>query len=405
MMSSFFRQKGITLVELMVAALIGLFSMYAVYRVYEGTERMKRNVISVGDAQVAGLYSLFVLEHDIKSAGAGMMIPLDANGDAGNGALLAHCANDGNVWGTKAGTMGTPKKKTTAILSLRPIPVLIVPNRTNFDDIFIFSGHSSFHVDPLAVTASDGSMTTITTPFGLKEEDVLIDTMTQAGAPPTALADCQAYLVSKAPKSKGFYPADAISDTVTVPLEGKADAPAFHHRLVDLGVPVRRHFYVDDKNTLQMEEWRLNSTTSNPDGGGGVWVLARTDPLVEGVVSLRAMYGIGAVTAHKGVSGNNVIGPANQWVLAEAPWNAEAILNAPLDTIRQIKAVWLSVIIKADEPEFDRDVAAALPTTFKQFSACPQGTACPSSVEASLSAGSRYRMVETVVPLVNTIQN
>ncbi|MCL2872699.1 MAG: PilW family protein [Betaproteobacteria bacterium] len=395
------RQKGVTLVELMVAVLIGLLSLYAVYRAYEGTERTKRTAISVGDAQITGLYSIFVLEHDLKSAGARIMTPLDASGEPGNGALLAHCSNAGNVWATKPGSMGS-SSKTKVTLSLRPIPVLIVPNRNNFDDIFIFFGNSSFHLDPVTVTASDGSYTTIATPFGFKQGDVLVDSMAQAGKPEASERDCRTYVVPKNSLDRnGNFPADTMSDTVTLHLQGAAKEPEVKDRLIDLGVPVRRHFYVDSKNTLQMEEWRFDTDKD----GVTAWRPARTDPLVFGVVGLRAMYGIGDVTASVDVNGNRVIGPVKQWLPANSPWNSTALLSAPLDTIRQIKAVWLSIIVQADEPELDSAVAATLPTTLTPFSACPKGTACPPSVAVTLPTGWRYRMYETVVPLVNTIQN
>ena len=396
-------QKGVSLVELMVAVLVGLLSLYAVYRAYEGTERTKRTVISVGDTQVTGLYSIFVLEHDLKSAGARLMAPLDASGGAGNAALLAHCSNEGNIWATKSGALGS--SDTRAKLSLRPIPVLIVPNRKNFDDVFIFFGNSSYHLDPVTVTASNGNTTTIATPFGFKQGDVLVDSRAKAGtpeAPGASERDCQTYVVPQNSLDRsGNFPADVMSDTVALHLQGPAEAPAAKDRLIDLGKPVRHHFYVNKENTLQMQEWRFETDKK----GVSAWWPARTDPLVSGVVSLRAMYGIGDVTASVDVNGNHVIGPVKQWVPATSPWNSATILSAPLDTVRQIKAVWLSIIVRADEPEIDSAVAATLPTTLTPFSACPQGTTCPPSVAVTLPTGWRYRMYETVVPLVNTIRN
>lgn len=404
MKNLFFRQKGMTIVELMVAVLIGLLSMYAVYRVYEGTERTKRNITSVGGAQIAGLYSVFVLEKSIQGAGSTMMTPLDVNGTPGNGPLLANCINDvgNNTWGTvTGGGMASP-----ATFSLRPIPVLIVPNRVDFDDIFVFSGNSTFHLDPVDVAgvnvAGGVQTTTITTPFGFKDGDVLVDTLTGTGAPNAA---CQAYLVPRnSTDPNGNSPANIATGTVALNLQG-VGGPAVNNRLVDLGNPIRRHFYVDNANTLLMEEWTLNA--------GGTWNRARIDPIISGVISLRALYGIGPVTVNIDSRSNNVIGPVGQWVLGDnLPWDAASILASPLqapppaNTIRQIKAVWLSIIVQVDEPELDNDVAATLPTNFIQFAVCPQGTTCPTpSPVVPLPEGRRYRMYESVIPLINVIWN
>ncbi|MDR2710662.1 MAG: PilW family protein [Burkholderiales bacterium] len=396
MKNSFFRQKGMSIIELMVAVLIGVLAMYAVYLVYEGTERTKRNVTSVGDTQVAGLYSIFVLESDIKNAGSGI-INAGISGQQGNGPLLANCSNAGNTWGTAFGSLTTP-----ATFSFRPTPVLIVPNtgNPNYDDIYVSSGNSTFYAEPVAITVAAG--TTIAAPAGIKQGDVLVDTGTLAGEAIAAGALCQAYLVPNTALPNGVFPANAAG-LVTLNLQG-ASAPTASNWLVNLGVPVRRHFYVDNNNTLQMEDWAL--------GTNGTWNRTRTDPVVTGVISLRAAYGIAPAPAGgiTNLSGNNVIGAVDTWTFATSPWDAATILNMPsLDTVRQIKAVWLSIIVQSDEPEFDSKVAATLPTTLTQFQTqdCPTGaTACPTPNMVTLpSGGHRYRMYETMIPLVNTIWN
>lgn len=383
-----------TIVELMVAVLIGLLSMYAVYRVYEGTERTKRNIVAVGDVQVSGLYSIFLLEQDIHNAGSGIMAnPLNA---PANGQALANCGTGGAMGGVAS----------PAALTLRPLPVVIdaAPANPNFDDVYVFSGTASSYITPLnvsAVNVAGAIMTaTVTTPYDFfKNGDVLVDVGANGAAPPVA---CQAYLATPVVPSAANCvpppPATPTTCSATVNLQGAA-TPAVDTRLVNLGAPARHRFYVNPaNNTLLMENWVLNTA--------GTWSLNRIDPIVTGVVSFRAQYGIAPQNGN-GINGIPVNQPINQWVVATSPWDMATVLTAPWATIQQIKAVRLSIIIRADEPEVDPNVAATLPTAFTQFAGCPgaAGTTCPAAITTALPAGLRYRMYETVVPLKNTLWN
>jgi type IV pilus assembly protein PilW len=405
--SSFFLQRGVTIVELMVAVLIGLLSMYAVYRVYEGAERIKRNIVSVGDVQVNGLYSIFLLEQSIHNAGFGLILNNNAGTAQKNGTLLAACAPGGvgDVGGQTGG--GGPASRT---LTLRPLPVVIDPNTNpatlpvgNFDDIYVFSGRSSLNQEPVSVSGVIGGVT-VGTPFGFRQNQVLVNT---AGAP-----NCQAGLVPDntalvnlaAPPPR---PTQVTLDSTVFPV-----LPPVGAWLVDLGFPERHHFYVDNANTLVMEEWTLNAT--------GTWD-RRIDPIISGVMSFRAQYGIGFPTGATDDQNRPVIGPVTQWVFANAAlWNMGDVQSAPLFpdaanpnppiTIRQIKAVRLSIIVRADEPDNNPNTTSlnlTNPVQFTQFADCPgpAGTVCPASPTPAFAAGWRYRMYETVIPLKNVIWN
>jgi type IV pilus assembly protein PilW len=416
--SCFFRQKGMTLIELMVAVVIGLLAMYAVYRVYEGTERVKRNVASVGDAQIAGMYSIFLLEQYIHNAGSGIMF---------NGEMLAPCV-PGDAGGNVGGG-GAPVGRT---LSLRPLPVVIEPNLAlsgvggMFDDVYVFSGDSSNHLVPAIVQTPGATSVVVAASHGFRVGDVLVDVLapplppraqgTLPPPPPLANRACQAYLINNAPD-----PSVVTCDTATPPttpctvelsLQGTG-VPATGNALFNLGTAVRYHFFVNGDNTLLLEEWRLNT--------GGTWdrVGAAPSPIISGVMSFRVQYGIGTTTDALNLSNNPVIGPVTAWVYANAvptgPWGITDVQGLPwndavgLPSIRQIKAVRLSIIVQADEPEFDPAVAATLPTTFTHFANCTPGTTCPTGMAANppvtLQTGNRYRMYETVIPLKNAIWN
>jgi type IV pilus assembly protein PilW len=63
--------RGFSMIELMVAMLIGLIGMIIIFQVFEVSEGIKRTTTSGGDAQQNGAVALFVIERDLRSAGNG----------------------------------------------------------------------------------------------------------------------------------------------------------------------------------------------------------------------------------------------------------------------------------------------------------------------------------------------
>jgi len=65
-------QTGFTMVELMVALVIGLIGMLIITETLIVNERFKRSSVSAGDAQTNGALSLSAIERDVRMAGAGI---------------------------------------------------------------------------------------------------------------------------------------------------------------------------------------------------------------------------------------------------------------------------------------------------------------------------------------------
>src|SRR5882672_4487028 len=63
--------RGFSMVELLVAMLIGLIGMVIIFQVFEVSEGIKRTTTSGGDSQQAGVIALYTMERDIKNAGMG----------------------------------------------------------------------------------------------------------------------------------------------------------------------------------------------------------------------------------------------------------------------------------------------------------------------------------------------
>jgi type IV pilus assembly protein PilW len=98
-------ERGFSMVELMVAMLIGLIGMIIIFQVFEVSEGIKRTTTSGGDAQQNGAVALYVLEHDLRNAGMGF-----------NDVSFAGC----NI-------LAYDSKRATPDFTLMLVPVFITP--------------------------------------------------------------------------------------------------------------------------------------------------------------------------------------------------------------------------------------------------------------------------------------
>src|SRR6267378_3835863 len=64
-------ERGFSMVELLVAMLIGLIGMIIIFQVFQVSEGIKRSTTSGGDAQQNGVIALYSIERDFKNAGMG----------------------------------------------------------------------------------------------------------------------------------------------------------------------------------------------------------------------------------------------------------------------------------------------------------------------------------------------
>lgn len=76
------RERGVTLVELMVGLTIGLLATLVITQVMSVSESQKRSTTSGSDAQLSGALALFAVERDVKMAGYGFSSTPNALGCA-----------------------------------------------------------------------------------------------------------------------------------------------------------------------------------------------------------------------------------------------------------------------------------------------------------------------------------
>ena len=373
------RQNGFTLVEIMIALLIGVFSLIVIYSVFEGSERTRRSIAATNNAQMNGLYSLYLINEVIGGAGSGF-IP--------NGPFLNRCPNDPM----------TDTNTNDATLSVRPLVAVIESERedddgsTN-DTIHVLSGTSSLYAQPFTeLSAISNFDVTIANSIGLKQDDVVVSVT------PTT---CRLYRVSTENDSTtGRTPLDEATGNTKITLKGTTALDSNTESLIDVGEPEHITFYVDNDLVLKMEQWRVNDN-------GSTWQQYRTDVIASNVVGFYAQYGID----------DTCNGMIDRWVNAvtsdSGDWSSDYIIDNPLQTsgMAWIRAVRIAIIIQEDEPE--KVVAGVTPNqqTVTVFQDCPQADACDGPITrtfnrpANSAVNWKYKKYETVITMKNAVWN
>src|SRR6266513_3882856 len=162
--SSFSRicARGFSLIELMVAMVIGLIGMIIIFQVFEVSEGIKRTTTSGGDAQQNGVIALYTMERDFKNAGMGF-----------NDTSFAGC----NIVGydNKRATPDFPPAGVT--MKLAPVFITSGAATTAPDQISVLYGSQPQAAAGVPLSADMAAPTDdlfVTNPFGYKPGDLLL---------------------------------------------------------------------------------------------------------------------------------------------------------------------------------------------------------------------------------------
>jgi type IV pilus assembly protein PilW len=283
-MQSLARQRGLSLIELMVAVLIGLAAMVAVFQTFAVSEGQRRTALSGGDASFNGLIGYNVMQRDAKSAGFGLNAP----------ALLG-CTVDGWDGAT------SPARTFSFVLA----PLSITQGAGNAPDQVTFAyGSAESVVAPVRVQAAPASVDalySLQNAFGVTAGDVLL--MAEAGR------DCLMSTATNTPlaavpptvevaRASGTY-SDSITNNAAALARYNRPAGSYpsplptrltfsqNARVINLGrMPVVRSYYL------------ANNTLLSDDVLTGV----NAQPVAAQIVQLQAEYGLGSDTNADGVA-------------------------------------------------------------------------------------------------------
>lgn len=145
------RQRGLSLIELLVATVIGLAGTLAVMQVFVNSEAGRRTAGSMAESQSSGMVGLYALQRDIQQAGLGFArlealgCQIDSDTNL-NGSLLqpiaiipdgAAAGSADNPWGIPSGDAGSDMivvayGDTTSMIEGAKLPIPVTAGSTVF---------------------------------------------------------------------------------------------------------------------------------------------------------------------------------------------------------------------------------------------------------------------------------
>ncbi len=356
-------QQGFSLIELMVGMIIGLLTTLVIMQVFSVFEGQKRTTSGTADAQTNGSVGLYSLQRDVQLAGFGLPLFDETH-------MPLNCVS--TTFALTA--VAAPAMPATTV---NLIPISIADGGAGAgatDSITVRYGSSTSGGIPMVVTAnSTGTTLTVDSNIGCAVRDTVI------AVTGTACAVTRVTTVSSANPDK-----INISPAVTA-TEG-AD-PKSATRIACAGT------WNDVTYSVSGTQLMRDAT---PDG------VANGTPIVDGVVSIQAQYGISAINDQNQIT---------QWVDATGgTWTTPTVANR-----NRIKAVRVAIV--ARNGLLERDVVSA--SCSSTTAANPTGVCAWDATSASPTVASpaptvnlthltdwnryRYRVYESVIPLRNVV--
>ncbi|SFB19394.1 type IV pilus assembly protein PilW [Collimonas sp. OK607] len=410
---------GFSLVEMMVALVIGLVATLVIMQVFTLSEGRKRTTTGGADAQTNAAVTLYMLERDIRQAGYGLspntedyVPPLTPppTGVLTNG-ILAQCAT---VRAYNANRATTPNFTYTGSTFA---PVVINPTGypagdANTDVILVnYSGTGGMTgigipiIQPGGTAQTGGTLSdysVITSRAGFNQGDMILSvppsgstldctigevTGLATAAPPVG-SQCTPGITGSATTIShnnmsylSFYAGCTAVNAVWNQSGGTPVSYAAGSKLYNLGPVgsfVSRVYAVRNGN-LTVCDLTANDCTaavaSPPDNA--VW-----SPIATGVVAMRAQYG-------KDTNLNGTIDA----------WDATQLTGASL---AQIVAVRMAVVTRSNQYEKAADFTASAPVWHQDASGSSDIT-MDISGSGTDWARYRYKVVQSIVPLRNMI--
>ena len=359
------KQKGFTLIEIMVGLIIGLLVTAVVVSVFRVFEAQKRTTTGNSDAQTNGAIALFNLQRDAQLAGFALPV-YGSDFSPFNCPINTTIDHDNNAG--------------TAAIGLSPIVITDGNGANGSDTIAIRFGDSM--KGGIAVEMQAGTATNVVqvdNNIGCTFNDVAL-----VINPSGAALNCSMMRVGPSPTgvtATGITPAKVtLSATTNV---------AVGNSLSCLGV----------WNEVQYAVTANQLTRSGTVTTGVPSAIAV--PMVPDIVNMQAQYGISA-----SANSNQV----TQWVNATGAF-ANAATTPTLANRNLIKAIRIAVVARNGllEPANVTDTCssrtAAKPTGLCAWDGAAAGSQAP-AIDLSADANwqrYRYRVYETIIPIKNII--
>lgn len=382
------RQRGFSIVELMVAVVIGMLALLFATRMITSGAKDRQAAMGGSDAMQNGMLAMFSITKDANQAGFGL-----------NDTILAGCNT--NMDDTGGYTLAAALRSGT---SIKPLASVVIVNGGDNPDQISFSAGGA-----LAGTASVRLVDNFTAgtsfaidrePYGFNAGDVIV---VAPEKPNPAGAICSLRQLSVKPP-----PGAAIktlrfdsgtewrfnSTALTTPYNGNAA------RVFNLGPAAKLSFH-----TWSVNNGYLKLRAADLPGTGGT-----PEAVTDNIVSIKAQYGFDTRT---GAAFNpEVSAKIGRWSADMIDADGDGINGGPGD-YQRIVAVRIAVVARSKEPERKEPGAASCTTTTTQpvlfATAQPSGVTAVSVTPNLAVTGDtvgwqcyRYRVFENIVPLRNS---
>lgn len=338
--------RGFSLVEVLVALVIGMIGILVMMQVFSLSEGQKRSTTGASDAQSSGAMALYMLQRDIRQAGYGV--------------------STRNMLGCPlvVPTRASPPLSQLAPVIINPPTDDVPAGDANTDTLLVIYGSGAGAPEGDAIVAVNASQIGVQGSAHYSVGDFVI------AAPNAPLDGCSLTLASVASKE---------NTNVQVASSGAIEGG----RLFNLGPTPRILAYAVRRGALTVCDYmaaNCGAACTATDGTCSAnWV-----PIANNVVSFRAQYGH-ASTALSGVDTWDQATPP----LSTPTKDAHSCLWARTSAIR------LAIVTRNNQP--DRDVVTAVDPTWDGSAAAPVNL---SGTRVDWQ-NYRYRVQETTVPIRN----
>lgn len=388
------KQKGMTLVELMVAMVIGLGITLAISSVLIASENHKRTTTSTNDAQQTGTYGYHALDRALRGAGSAIAesaFPTDV------GVLGCHLNAGAILPRTTPFPVPFGAFLAGVTNTLNVAPVLIAKDQSQdgvSDVIMVMSGSGSAGGVSRQITGG-GNATSVTldNTVGFAHDDLLL--VSQGGVTDCLLEQVDTFTTPTLTLAGTYYTATGgttnmatlagSTSSFITPL-GNADANNIQFTL----------FGIDSNHTLFSYDLLRNLQLVGLTGGDAAQAIA------DGVVQMNAIYGIDT----------NGDGKQDTWAgPGEGAWNITTVMASPTK-MKQIVSVRIALVVRGEYYDTKRDPTTGLPiavtpptlTIFNGITDTVTAVSLQQTINLSATDQQfRYRVFEFTVPLRNML--
>jgi type IV pilus assembly protein PilW len=379
--------RGMTLVELLVAMVIGVGIMLAVSTLLVAGENHKRTTTSTNDAEQTGAYAFYELDKAVRGAGSAIAesaFPSDVG--------VLGCRLNAGGFLPRAGAFPMPFASnflTGATSTLTVAPILIGQHMSDnaTSDVLVVMGGSGAGGGVSLPVYGVGNATTLDLQNTLNFAQYDLVLVSQSGTPDCLVEEVASTTATSLTLNTGYpyYTAGATTSIGTLAASlASAVTPLGNAAVNNVQFEL---FGVSTKNTLYSYDLLQNQLKVGLSGAD------TSQAIADGVVQMNAIYGIESTTTP---------GVIATWAGPGDPtYDIVSVMASPA-TMKTIIAVRIALVVRGEY--YDKNLPS--PSSLTIFSGYTNAGGTSLSQVVPISATNRhyrYRVFEFTVPLRNML--